>query len=85
MLGKEQERTGELREEEEQLLEPRAVNHGFASRGDGLARIVGPKWGKLGARRRRASLTGGALAVAAAGGELQGKPPGEDEIKTSRK
>lgn len=32
-------------------MEPRAINQGFASRGDGLARIAGPKWGKLGARR----------------------------------
>lgn len=55
--GKDRERTREPGEEEEQLLEPRAINHGFTSGGDGLTRIVGPKWGKLGARRRRASLT----------------------------
>lgn len=32
-------------------MEPKAINHDLASRRDGLARIVGPKWGKLGAQR----------------------------------
>ena len=49
--GKERDGTWKQRKAEGQLLEPRAINQGFASRGDGLARIAGPKWGKLGARR----------------------------------
>lgn len=57
--------------------------------GRGLARIVGLKWGKLGAWRRCASLTCRAVAAAAAGvesgreasPEQQDKPPGEDKIK----
>lgn len=42
---------GGVGEEGRQLLEPKAINHDLASRRDGLAKIVGPKWGKLGAQR----------------------------------
>lgn len=54
---------------EGQFLEPRAINHGFARGADGLVSIVGPKWGKLGAWKRRSSLIRRAVAGAAAGGE----------------
>lgn len=88
---KEGEATQERGKLEEQLLEPRAINHGFANGTDGLDRIVGPKWRKLGACRRGASPICRAVAGAAAAGvqrgpaaapEQQYQRPNEDEIKT---
>ena len=71
-------------------MEPRAINQGFASRGEGLARIAGPKWGKFRARRLprvpdlqslgRSSCRMGSVARRLLPKRL-GKPPNADEIE----
>lgn len=89
--GKEGETTQERGKLDEQLLEPGAINHGFANGTDGPGRIVGPKWRKLGACRRGASPICRAVAGAAAAREQRGpaappeqqyQRPNEGEIKT---